>query len=37
MTDHMEITEAYEQARRRAVPWAIRCAPCQTAKEGKRP
>lgn len=24
-------------ARRVAAPWAIRCAPCQTAKEGKRP
>ena len=25
------------KARRVAAPWAIRCAPCQTAKEGKRP
>ena len=24
-------------ARRAAAPWATRCAPCQTAKEGKRP
>ena len=24
-------------ARRAAEPWATRCAPCQTAKEGKRP
>ena len=26
-----------QKARRVAAPWAIRCAPCQTAKEGKRP
>ena len=25
------------EARRRAAPWSTRCAPCQTAKEGKRP
>ena len=24
------------KARRVAAPWAIRCAPCQSAKEGKR-
>lgn len=23
--------------RRTAVPWATRCAPCQTAREGRRP
>lgn len=25
------------QQRRAAVPWATRCAPCQTAREGRRP
>lgn len=25
------------KARRVAAPWAIRCAPCQTVREGKRP
>lgn len=24
-------------ARRADVPWATRCAPCQTAREGRRP
>ena len=25
------------QQRRAAAPWATRCAPCQNAKEGRRP